>query len=800
MKITKRILWILLMFLLVVAGATGYYLQTRKPQLSGTLTLDGLHQSVDVWFDNYGIPHIYAQTEEDAYLALGYVHAQDRLFQMDMIRRAASGRLSEVFGKDMLKVDQFFRTIGLNEFARTHARKFLHSDTASYQRAALAYLQGVNHFVKNGKTPVEYLITGMPKEEFTPTDIYLTIGFMSFGFAEGFRADPILEYIRSRWGEAYLSDLAVQTPAQALHIRNHRGTPLPAQSKLITAIHQALNALPVPLWQGSNAWVVSGQKSASGFPILANDTHIGFSQPAVWYEAHLEYPGFSFYGHHLAGIPFALLGNNRFCGVGLTMLENDDVDFFREKAHPDHPDEVWYIDHWEKLSVRTEIIRIKGMEDHPFTVRNSRHGPIINGIVEPTAYDTAPIALSWQLLLNDNLALQAAYQLNHAASFDEARSAVAQFSAPGLNVMYADVHGNIAWWAAARLPVRPTHVVSKLFLDGSSGHDEYQGFYPFEKNPHAVNPPWGYVYSANNQPEAVDGVLYPGYYYPRNRAARIVELLEARDRFSLADIQRMQLDITSADHRDLASMIGALLEQSPDADIQLLAGILRSWDGSHTTSLAAPTVFYALLSQIIFDAMADEIGEEALVSLAKTSVLKNSYAMLIGNARSPWWDNVQTSEVQEARGQILTQAARSVLEELRKNLGPQPDSWSWGKVHTLTHAHALGSVKPLNRIFNVGPFAVDGGSEVLNNLHFTLNTTGYFPVEGGPALRKVTDFADLDHGVTISPTGQSGNIMSPHYADQAAMFASGRVRPMLMNREEIFRVSKNHLRLLPVIP
>lgn len=798
MKFVKRLVVIALILILLISSIVWLFLFSLRPQLNGELKLKGLQQRVEVYYDGFGIPHIYAQNEEDAYMALGYVHAQDRLFQMEMLRRAAAGRLAEILGPDFIKVDKFFRTIGLNEFARHHAEKFLSSDTAHYQRITHAYQRGINAFLQYGKTPVEFLLLGIPKEEFKPADVYLAIGFMSFGFAEGFRADPVLEKIRNEYGDEYLADLAIHTPTNAVRIKNHRELPQSSSAgKLIASIADALNKIPVALWQGSNAWVVAGAKSSSGKPILANDTHIGFSQPAVWYEAHLEYPGFGFYGHHLAGIPFGLLGNNRFCGFGLTMFENDDVDFFREKINPENPHEVWFQDHWEKLSSRQEIIRVKGGNAVTLTVRSSRHGPIINGIVENTDEHDMPVALSWELLKGDNLALQAAYYLNHASTFGQARKAASMFSAPGLNVMYADTEGNIAWWAAARLPVRPAHVVSKLFLNGSSGKDEYLGYYSFDKNPQAINPPWEYVYSANNQPDTVEGVLYPGYYYPENRASRIVELLESKDKFSPSEMAAMQLDETSPVHAGLAQLIGSLLESSSDHNIQMLAGILKSWDGSHHANAAAPAVFYTLLSQIIYCTMADETGSEALKSLAKTSVIKNSYELLIRNENSPWWDDVRTEATRESRQDILETAARKTYTLLVKNLGKKPQDWKWGKIHTLTHAHALGAVKPLDKIFNVGPFAVSGGSEVINNLHFELDTLGLFRVDGGPALRKVTDFADVEHGVTVSPTGQSGNIISRHYADQAEMFVNGKTRPMLMNREEIIAQSANRLSLRP---
>jgi penicillin G amidase len=798
MKFIKYILSGFVALVLVMSLIVYIYLHNRKPILDGAITMPGLTAEVTVHYDAYGVPHIYAATEEDAYYALGYVHAQDRLFQMEMLRRAAGGRLSEILGADLVKVDKLFRTLSLNKFAKEQAKKFLSADTAAFQRSTFAYQKGINHFINTGATPIEFAIIGIPKTAFTPEDIYLAVGFMSFGFAEGLNADPVLEKIRTEFGAEYLADLAVHTPPDAVRIKNFNGSSKPTQDNLISAISNALDALPVPLWQGSNGWVISSERSASGFPVLSNDTHIGFAQPSVWYEAHIEYPGKSFYGHHIAGIPFGLLGNNRFCGIGLTMFENDDSDFFIETTNPVNEKQVKFRDTWEDVNERIEVITVKDSEPIALTVRTTRHGPIINGILENTEAFENPVALSWQLLMMDNYALQAAYQLNHATTFAEARDAVSKFSAPGLNVMYGDINGNIAWWAAARLPIRPAHVQSKLFLNGASGEDEYLGYYDFTKNPQSINPPWGFVYSANNQPDSVDGILYPGYYYPRSRAERIVELLTPDKKYTVDDLKTIMLDVTSRMNADVSKLIAGILKESTSAsDFTVLINELEQWDGADYANTTAPSIYYNMLSQIIFKAMEDEIGSTALKSLLMTSVPKNSYTQLIGNVDSPWWDNIRTTDMIESREDIVTSAAQKTISLLKQCCGEQSEQWTWGKIHTLTHAHPLGAVKPLDKFFNVGPFVVDGGSEVINNLQFRLDTTGYFPVLAGPALRKITDFSDVENGITVSPTGQSGNVMSAYYSDQAEMFATGKFRKMMMNQAEIEKEATKKLVLKP---
>lgn len=796
MKWLVRIL-VSLVVLLGLAGMVLYgYLLKQRPKFSGELELNGLAAATEVYFDDYGVPHIYAESADDAYFVLGYLHARDRLFQMEMLRRASSGRLSEVLGPDLLEVDKLFRTLGLNQFAKRHAEKYLAADTAGFQRAVFAYQRGVNTFVREENTPIEFTLIGIPKTEFVPEDVYYVIGFMALGFAEGFELDPVLEKIHRELGSEYLVDLAIESPADAEIIPVHLGEPKSSPNKLISSLRSAFQKLPVPMIQGSNGWVISGERSVSGAPILVNDTHIGFSQPAVWYEAHLEYPGFSFYGHHLAGLPFGILGNNRFCAWGMTMFENDDVDFFRETINPADSNQVRFGDSWEQLRTRNEIIRVKDQPDYVFEVRESRHGPIVNGIVENVSGED-PIALSWLLLQQDNHALEAAYQLNRASTFEEAQNAIALFSSPGLNLMYGDTDGNIGWWAAARLPRRPPHVQSKLFLDGSSGRDEYAGFYDFNYNPKSVNPPAGFVYSANNQPDSIHGVAHAGYYFPRSRAGRIVELLSGKAKLSVDDMKQIDLDHVSAMHADIAHALALLADSTKAGEKHpALIKMLRDWDGDHAASSATPAVYYNVLSHTLSLLMKDELGETAYDVLLKTALIKNSILILFNNANSPWWDIVSTPNP-EVRTDIIAMAFDSAQVVLEKTMGTDPANWAWGKVHTLTHEHALGSVKPLDRLFNVGPFPVAGGSEVINNLDFRYSTDGYFNVDVGPALRKITDFSNIASGITVSPTGQSGNVMSPHYSDQAKMFVNGEFRPMLFDRDDIVKATSRRLALVP---
>jgi len=799
--IKKLLLFVLLIIVLVCAG--GYiYLLNQKPQYSGKITLEGLQREVEILFDEYGIPHIYGQNEEDVYLALGYVHAQERLFQMEIMRRFASGRLSEILGKKLLKTDRFFRTLGMDRSAQRSVEKNFKDNTEPVQKAALSYLAGINQFVEMGKRPIEFTILGIPREKFTPKDIYLVGSIMAFGFAEGFKIDPIIAKAHKKLGMEYLRDWSIDWAPGAEKIPIYKSNYTDTAAKLGSTISHIVANLPVPPWIGSNGWVVSSEKSKSGKVIFANDAHMAYSQPSVWYEAHMECPGFSFYGNHAAGIPFGLVGHNRFAAWGLTMFENDDVDFYREKANPDNPNQVWVDDHWEDLEIREEVIKVKGQEDVVLKVRISRHGPLMNAVSEKlAAIDSDPVSVWWAADKFPSSVMHAFYLFAHARSMDDARKAASLIDAPGLNVMYGDIEGNIAWWASDKLVKRPAHVNSKLFLDGSSGKDEPLGWYDFSENPRSENPPWGFVYSANNQPEKMEDILYPGYYVPENRAKRIVEYLDSDKKWAVGDMKSMSTDVSSPVLAAVAKEIVETIENDQAAkkspNHEKAIQILKEWHGAHQLDDVGPVIYYKLLYYIMENSMADELGEDDFQAFISTHLMKRTTAVLIPNDRSLWWDNVQTKNVRETRKMIFAKSFEQTVSDLETQLGSDISQWRWGKVHTLEHGHLLGRQKPLDKLFNVGPFPVMGGNEVINNLGFRLNKGGYYKVKFGPSMRRIIDFADIENSLSVNPTGQSGNFMSRHYDDQAQMFNRGEFRKQMMNRKEIEAACKGKLILSP---
>ena len=350
MKVFKIILIVLVVFVLILSAGAYLFIQSHKSQYSGELTLSGLQEDVNVYFDTYGIPHIYAQNEEDAYRALGYVHAQDRLWQMELMRRIAPGRLAEISGKDLLETDIFFRTLGINRYSKQTVQELLEKGDSPELRGSQAYLDGINQFIAKGHTPVEYLLIGLEKTPFSLLDMHNVMGYMAFSFAMAHRTDPLVSRIAAEYGTAYLNDLNIYVTPESTLIKNY--TFYSEAEQIAGFTSSVMETLPVPVWIGSNSWIVGPEKSKSGSVIFANDPHIGFAQPAVWYEAHLITPAWEFYGYHLALQPFATIGHSRNIAIGLTMFENDDINFYREHTDPDHPNQYLYKNEWHDFDER----------------------------------------------------------------------------------------------------------------------------------------------------------------------------------------------------------------------------------------------------------------------------------------------------------------------------------------------------------------------------------------------------------------------------------------------------------------
>ena len=775
----KKILWSVVLLLLLGIAFAFSYAGINAPDYSFELHSDAVSAPVEIIFDDMAVPHIYAETETDAMHALGFVHASERLWQMDLLRRAGAGELSELFGEDMIENDQYLRSLGMREAAVRTAAAFELEAPDNIQKAMAAYIAGINAFIATDNRPFEYQLLGENPRPFTTRDVYCSTGFMAYSFAIQLKTEPVLDWIKHNLDSMYWKDLALgqegfrQIPNEgdAAHVQ------LDA-SGLASRVHRLDELRPVPQWLGSNAWVIGEDRTASGKVLFCNDAHMAYAAPSVWYEAHLVTPEMEYYGNHLGGLPFPAIGHTRDHAWGITMFVNDDIDLYRETIDGNR---YLHEGEWLPLESSTETIHVAGGEPVRFEVRKTHHGPLIE----------EDVAMWWTFTqYPDNRMHEAFYGFSRASDMSEFRDAASLVHAPGLNLMYGDAEGNIAWWASAKLPIRPEHVDTKTLIDGRHAANDPAGWYPFDQNPQSVNPDCGFVYSANNAPEPREGMRYPGHYYSGNtRAAGIVEALStSKTNWTVADAQAIQLDHHSRVYPQNAKRMVELAEQAGET----VESFLQDWDGSHLGHELAPTLYYRWMYRTIEGAMADEFEQNATDGTAgdkfeafhRTLVSENSFPRLLADSDSPWWDDVRTEAQEDAPG-VVAAALVAARQDLKNTLGSDQAEWRYDRLHTVTHRHAMGTVPVIGDWLSVGGIPLPAAKDALNKYEFKLKKEVNYEVFSGPSMRISIDFSDVGGSESILPTGQSGNPFSAFYSNQSELYHSGKFRKQRMVREDI---------------
>ncbi len=793
-------------FLLLVLGI-GWLAWTRQPLLDGQISHVSLSDQVTVRRDHWGVPHIEAKNEGDAFFALGYLMGQDRLFQMELLRRLANGRTAEVLGTKLVPVDALIRSFQLRPKAEETAA-FLGETEPHLIALMTAYVTGINHRMEEEALPFEYALLGMAAEPFSVVDCLSIGALLPITFADGLRGDPLKSLLQERLPDHDVSELFPgyhkETPVTIMETLEEARAFLDGQVDQATSPQakasveglEALLAVLNPISErygpalGSNSWVLGPSRTKSGKAILANDPHIGFTNPSIWYEAQIVLPDHSLYGYYLPLVPLPLLGQNRHHAWGLTMFANDDVDLYRETFKEDDSSQVMFKGEWVPVESVEEVIHVRWGKDVPITLRRTPHGPVVTDLLKALFdYDGPDVALSWVWQQVDYTDMVAFYKMGRATSYDEFAAAMPLLTSPGINVSYADANDNIAWWAAGRIPVRPDHVDNKALLDGASGKDEALGFVPFAENPHLHNPPWGYIVTANNKStvKPVGAVKdLQGYWQPGDRAGRIEALLEEQPTWSLEELQAIQLDDRALAAPDIVTVAtGALTAASQNlSPIESNAlAVLEAWDFRHGVDASGAAIYQLLCTMIMREALLDEMGETCFNTYGSLADHWNFFKWFIQTPESAYWDNIMTPE-KESREEIITQAFREAVAYLEATRGGAVDEWEWGALHQLEFTHPFGLVPGLGGIFNVGPFPVSGGAQQINNMLYGAGALN-FDVIAGPSTRRLIDFATPDHVYGILPTGNSGNFMSPHYDDQAEMFITGEYRVLHSTPEAV---------------
>ena len=790
--ITRTIVVILaiaaLMVLVPALGAGGFLLWMREqmPAHSGTVTLPGLDNPVEVLRDRNAVPHIFAATEKDAYFALGYVHAQDRLWQMETMRRSGAGRLSELvgtrFGDFALRLDRSMRTLGV--YRRAEA---IYDTLPPDVRTAFdAYAAGVNAYLETRAEalPIEFQLLRHTPEPWRPADSLVWGKLMALQLS-GNSAD---ELFRAR-------ALQKLTPEQVqdLFPTDPPGTPVTLAAELRGMdLTSALAALPnLGFNTASNEWALSGSRTTTGKPIIANDPHLGLDAPILRYLARIVTPAHSIAGGTVPGIPLHVLGHNTRVAWGFTTTHSDTQDLFIEKIDPQDPARYLTPDGPQPFATRTETIRIAGQPDEVLTVRETRHGPV------PTAPDTAGVApdghvlaLAFTGLNAKDTSAEALYRLNHAADAGAVREALFLHTAPQQNIVYADISGTMGFLSPALVPVRRAGD-GRVPVPGWTGEYDWTGYIPFDALPQAVNPPSGQFVNANN---AVVGANYPhflGADWPDPARAKRIEQMLGTGRHTVEAVVAQQLDSVSLPARDLLPlMLKVPVDSGPVAEA---VNQLKSWDGSMKRDRPEPLIFEWWLRELVRTLFADELGD---IFAGYWDLRPRAVQNALTKAPQ-WCDNV-TTPVRETCTDALSASLKAALAQIEQRHGPHVVAWRWGWEHKADLNHRLlGRVPLLKELFDLS-IETDGGAFTVNRGTTRIrDPRNPFAHVHGAGFRAVYDLADLGNSRFIIATGQSGNPLSPHWGDLVRSWRDGAALRLTGDRGTLETAGAKVLTLTP---
>jgi penicillin G amidase len=792
----------ILLITLAIVGLFLHNLVTKSwPQTSGKITLSGLHNPADIYRDEYGVPHINAGDEHDLMFCMGYVHAQDRLWQMELARRAGEGRLSEILDTAGTEFDILFRTLGFNTVADS-LYKYINPTS---KKLLEDYSEGVNEFIRTqkGRYPIEFDMTDCEPELWKPEHSLIVMRLLAWELSFAWWVD--LNYGR-------IQPLVTQEKFNELISLNNDTKSKKSVSEIFSKVNIRKFCETVRKYRqrfgnegfssGSNAWVVDGSKSASGKPILANDPHLIITLPSQWYEVHLSAPGWNVYGVTLPGVPLVAIGHNDSLAWGFTNAMLDDADFYVEQEDTLKPDRYIYNNKSFPMGMRNEKIYIGHRDSLELAVRRTHHGVIVSDIHPGLKHDSVgdiwrkqPISLRWTgFEMSDEIL--GFYKINRAVDAAEFEDGLKELAVPAQCAVYADARGNIGWWMAGLVPDRGKKT-GVLPLKGWTKDDEWSGYFAFDKLPHGWNPKEGYIAFANQE---FGGEVFPYYlsalWEPTDRYDRIKELL-SQEKLSPQDFEQFQQDVVSRYEKFLAEeILKEFSDESSESPIVRNALVyLRSWNYRCSTDDIASSMVNVFFVKLVQNIFLDEMGEDLFHDFVYYPI--SAYRIterLLKNGQSQWFDDVRTDSV-EMKSEIVRKSFLEALGELEKDFGSEMKAWQWGKLHQVLYKHPFSVKKPLDRIFNVGPFPASGSGQTINKGAFQL-TDPYF-VFACPSMRQIVDMADLKTARMVNNLGQSGQPLNPHYSDQSSLWLNGGYRITTTDWDVIRKQNWDHLTLIP---
>ena len=764
------------------------WLHPPLPKYEGEIKVKGLNKAVKVYTGSYGVPHIFAENEDDLFFTAGYLSARERLFQLSTVALAVKGELASVFGNDLLKTDIYLRTWKIH----STGKKMIENMDPQNRKIFETFCDGINYHIDEAyeDLPLEFKILGFKPPYWDPSIVAGYARMMAHEMQGSWKAEIIFGAINNYFGKDKLlemiPDLELDDPTIAsVSIEGIE----PTLSAILNIENNLRGILGDPSADiGSNSWVVSGEKTKTGMPFLANDPHLAFSQPSRWYEIHLKGGRFNVSGLCLAGIPLPVIGQNERTAWGFTNTMVDDVDFFVEKINPKNNNQYRHGDKWREISIVKEFIPLKNGRDTTIFIRSTHHGPIISDIHPLLKDQNKAISLSWtgHWITSE---MDAWVKLNNMRNWEEFTEGVRSFGVPGQNIIYADIDGNIGWRPAVYIPIR-REGFSMIPKPGDNPLFDWKGMVPFEEMPFLYNPNKGFISTANNRTIDGDFPYYiSGLWADPSRIRVINKRLEEIEAVDLDNMKKIQLDYTS---EFASTILPILLEQDIKQDspiIKKAMTFLKSWDCVESKDSEATLIFHSIIKSLVKNIYYDELsllGDNYYEGFAELKYfVHRKLRELIVHKNSSWVDNIATKNRIESFDEILTNSIYDGISLVENKYGPNWSNWKWGDAHSVTHKHMLSKSSLLERIFSlsVGPFR-SGGSDK------TPNAGGYrvtksFKQTAGASMRRIVDLSNMDNTQIILPTGQSGLPNSPNYKDQAAIYNSGGYRKTYFSEDSL---------------
>ncbi len=754
-------------------------------KVDGNLPFKGLSGQVEVIRDEWGVPHIYADNLPDALRAQGFVHAQERLWQMELYRRVSTGTASELMGEELFQVDRAIRTIGIARIAADDERKIRKDKLYPHLQA---YVEGINEYITqfSNTPPFEMKLLKGKVADWKIVDVLAISRMLALQMSYGW----LIEIDRQRMVDAIGAEKAAELD---IHYRSDNPSVLPLGNETYTMQDDGkLAAFSGPFLRpsgGSNNWTVAPHRTVSGSAYLCNDPHLPLSLPSIWFENHMECPDVRVTGVSIPGLPCVMIGHNEHIAWGMTLAFADIQDTYVEEFVDDTLTEYKYKNKIRKAQIIEEKINVLNVaEPHIERVVLTHHGPVISDVV---GYPTKKIALKSKALEEGKM-VEGFYELNLAKDWDGFVHSMRKIIAPALNVVYADTSGNIGYWMTGQVPKRNKEDEGAFPRDGSSGEHEWNGNLPFEEMPHALNPKRGLVFTCNNKVINDDYPHYLGNYWMNGfRAAKLDELFNAKEKFDWTDFVDMQANFDCIPGKEMGEMYKGLQHKNPL--VQKAIDLISTWNGSLKADSIPGTIYQVVKKEMVDLVIRKQLNEHLANRFKGETTLENAFPFseyfghditalqrILKNEKS-WW-NLEAGGTEK----ILLDSIENAVSWLAKELGTNPDKWKWGSLHTLTFSHAFAQKAPFDKILNIGPFPIGGDPDTPCQMSFLPEK----PFDGGgvivgPSYRQIINLGDFSKSKSILPPGQSGNPLSKHYGNQVHLFLNNEYKPMLWERKDV---------------